>query len=123
MLIRGVLKFRVPFRSPNSKDYNILGSILGSPLFWETTIVWMEEIWQPCTPNTLPRNCNMGASKNEGYHLKSPHKKDSSLLESTLGSPYFWKLPYNLCCRICSIHCRLGPKVGNAVDIPQKESE
>ena len=26
------------FGGPNNKDYSILGSILGFPLFWETTI-------------------------------------------------------------------------------------
>ena len=28
----------VPFGGPHNKDYSILGSILGSPYFWETTI-------------------------------------------------------------------------------------
>ena len=37
-LIRGFLKLRVPFGGPNSKDYSILGSILGSPYFGKLPI-------------------------------------------------------------------------------------
>ena len=35
-----VLGFRVfHFGRPHNKDYSILGSVLGFPLFWETTIL------------------------------------------------------------------------------------
>ena len=33
----GFPKLGVPFGGPHSKDYSILGSTLGVPLFWETT--------------------------------------------------------------------------------------
>ena len=36
----------------------------------------------------------MGISQNWGYLIGGPHNKDYSILGSTLGSPYFGKLPY-----------------------------
>ena len=39
----------------------------------------------------------MGVSQNKGYHLGDPHNKDYNILGSTLGSPYFGKLPYGVC--------------------------
>ena len=33
--------------------------------------------------------------KKKGYHFGDPHNKDYNILGSTLGSPYFGKLPYS----------------------------
>ena len=34
------------------------------------------------------RDCHMGVSQNQGYHLGDPHSTDYSILGSILGSPY-----------------------------------
>ena len=38
----------------------------------------------------------VGVSQNQGYPFGGPHSKDYSILGSTLGSPYFGKLPSEL---------------------------
>ena len=35
----GFLKLGCHFGGPHNKEYSILGSTLGSPLYWETTIL------------------------------------------------------------------------------------
>ena len=42
-IIRGAL-----FGGPHNKDYSILGPILGSPYFWETTIFFFQEDVSSC---------------------------------------------------------------------------
>ena len=50
-------------------------------------------------PSQLPQGIrgDRGVSQNQGYHFGGPHNKDSRILGSILGSPYFGKLPYLQC--------------------------
>ena len=74
----GFLKLGVPFWGPNSKDYSILGSILGSPYlqklpFWDskgTMEEKMETIPVP-SPVDAPEPENPHIAVNQGVHFTS----------------------------------------------------
>ena len=47
----GSPKLGVPFEGSHKEDYSIMGSILGSPYFWETTIIciYIYPLYNPYT--------------------------------------------------------------------------
>ena len=45
-------------------------------------------------------------SQNEGYLFGGPYNKDQNILGSTLGSPYFGKLPQKGGCFVGKVSCK-----------------
>ena len=78
------------FGVPYSKDYSILGSILGSSYLGKLPYN---------TPHSyhLPKaRPKWGFPEIRGYPFWGPYNKDNSILGSILGSPYFGKIPNRL---------------------------
>ena len=62
---------------------------------WSTVDVPRESAFGPSSAVRLTMMLveYLGGSQNKGYHFGGPNNKDYSILGSTLGSPYFGKLP------------------------------